>query len=284
MPTPGLSLVGFMTDQQQAVNHLRQTCVPNPPNKDDAALIIDWNAAKVQLGPPFPNSGNPALQPIPLNDPHIQSLLQLPWAPYFQAFLAAGANFQMVEIDPLLAFQHSVDTARTNNHCAALTQPPTRDELFNVCLPPTLSNDDVHFSQAGQSLIVKSRSLNLTMTAQGLLTNLQNVVGVQINWTLPFVHVVRLNGRCYLHNGYHRAYGLRTAGATEMPCIFRDVLDAESVGIRIDGSTFSEALLASANPPTVGHFTQGRAYPVYLRRTMRLIQVNWSQHTMVDDE
>ena len=37
MPTPGLSLVGFMIDQQQALTHLRMQCVT--PDASDAALI-----------------------------------------------------------------------------------------------------------------------------------------------------------------------------------------------------------------------------------------------------
>src|SRR5215472_17557591 len=114
MPTPGLSLVGFMTDQAAAIAHLRNSGIPNPVNKTDQQLIADWTAAKATLGPPTPNAGQPTLTPIPVVDPNIARLMQLPWAPHFQALLALGASFQMVEIDPLLAFQFSVDIARSN--------------------------------------------------------------------------------------------------------------------------------------------------------------------------
>lgn len=283
MATPGLSLVGFMHNQQQAVSHLKIPCVPNPPNKSDTALAADWVAAQARLGAPFANAGQPSLQAIPITDPHIQQLLAVSWAPSIHALLAQGATFQMVEIDPLLAFQFTVDTARAANHCGTLSHPPGRQEALNVGLPLILSIDQIHASQQGQSVILKSRSLNLGLAAQGPMSAMPDVIGIQFAWTLPLIHVVRYNGRCYLHNGYHRAYGMRTAGATTMPCMFRDVPDANAAGIKTDGSTFDEALLTSNNPPTFGHFTQGRASPVELRSAIRILQVNWSQHTVFDE-
>ena len=283
MPTPGLSLVGFLTDQQHALFHLKVSCVPDPANKPDAALIADWQAATAKLGRRIMKAGNPTLIPIPMADPHIQQLMQVPWAPAIAALIQQGATFQMVEIDPLLAYQFSVDRSRSANRCK-VSQPPTRDELLQVCLPLTLSSDQAQVSRIGQAIVIKSRSLNLRMIAEGPIQmppNSPDTIGVQVAWTLPLVHVVRFNGRCYLHNGYHRACGLRRAGATEMPCIFRNVADAVSVGIQPPG-TFDLQLLESANPPTMAHFRR-RAMKVALRATSRVIQINWSEHTMTDE-
>src|SRR5258708_6142220 len=75
VPTPGISMVGFMTDQQQAINHLRTACVP--PVDTDAALIAEWQAAQAQLGAPIPNAGNPNIQPFPAaHQAHVQTLVQ----------------------------------------------------------------------------------------------------------------------------------------------------------------------------------------------------------------
>jgi len=281
--TQGLSLVGFVADQAAAIAHLRNSCVPNPVDKTDAQLVADWDLAKHHLGAPIPNAGNPQMTPIPNSHPNIARLLTLPWAPYFLNLIGLGASFQMVEIDPLLAFQFTVDTERSNGHCGNFGNPPTEQELFDCCLPVELSKDEIHVSQQGQNLVLKSRSLNLTVVAEGPIPNVANTIGLQFNWTLPFVHVVRFNGRCYLHNGYHRAYGVRAAGAMMMPCMFRDVQTADAVGIRADGQTFSEGLLASQNPPTLAHFKVDRALPVMLKRTTRILHVSWSQHTMYDE-
>jgi hypothetical protein len=273
-----------MSSQQQAIGHLRTVCVPTPSTKTDADLTTDWNTARGQISAPFANAGQPALQPIANTDPHIQQLMQVPWSGLFAAHLAQGATFQMVEIEPLLAFQFVVDTTRSASHCATLNTPPTRDQIFNCCLPLTLSNDIVHVSHQGQSIIIKSRSLNLRIMAEGPLQipGVPDVFGILPTWALPFVHVVRLNGRCYLHNGFHRAFGVRMAGATEMPCLFRDVADAGAAGIQPPG-TFDLQLLESGNAPTLGHLSQGRAFDVNLRASMRIIQINWSQHTMFDE-
>jgi hypothetical protein len=280
VPTPGLSLVGFIADQQQALTHLKTPCLPDP-TKSDADLLADWNAARAKLGRSIARAGHPNLQPIPVTDPHIQQLLNAPWAAgYLAHHMAQGASFQMVEIDPLLAYQFTVDAVRSNSHCGTLSRPPTRAELFNVCLPLVTANDAVHISDQGHSFIVKSRSLNLQIAAQGAI---QNMIGIQCSWSLPFVHVTRFNGRCYLHNGYHRALGIRRAGASEMPCFLRDAPDAGAAGIQPPG-TFDLQLLESGNPPTIGHFTRrGRALKVRMRASMRVIQISWSQHTMFDE-
>lgn len=284
MPTLGLSLVGFMQDQQHAISHLRNACVPNPSNKTDQQLIADWSAAKVQLGPPVANAGNPHIQAIPDNNPNLQQLLAGPLGSIVQQFVQEqGASFQMVEIDPLLAFQFTVDKSRSQTHCGSLSSPPSHGELMDACLPVNPQTDPVHFSQKQQSIIFKSRSLNLRLIAEGVMPNPPNVVGIQFGWGLPLVHVVRYNGLCYLHNGYHRAFGVKMAGANEMPCIFRDVGDAEAAGIKGDGNTFEEPLLTSPNPPTMAHFTQGRAYDVDLRATSRILQINWSDHVMAEE-
>jgi hypothetical protein len=284
MATDGLSLVGFMSDPNQALLHLKTACVPEQ-GKSDADLLADWNTARSTLGHVNPRAGVPNLQPIPMNDPYIQQLMQAPWATGFGPLIAQGASFQMVELDPLLAFQFAVDTSRSASHCSPYASTATQDQLLAVCLPQTLSNDPIHVTGQGlpglQSLIIKSRSLNLQIVAQGNL-QLPDALGIQFGWGLPFVHVVRFNGRCYLHNGYHRAVGLRALGATEIPCMFRDVADAPSAGIQPPG-TFDLQLLESASPPTIAHFSNGIAFAVRLRATMRIIQINWSQHTMVDE-
>jgi hypothetical protein len=110
-----------------------------------------------------------------------------------------------------------------------------------------------------------------------------NVFGVQVGWSLPFVHVVKLNNKYILHNGYHRTYGSAVAGVKYVPCLLHDVQDEQSAGIAADGSTFPGATMWSANPPTMAHFAQARAFDVQIRSATRIIQINWSQHTMLDE-
>lgn len=106
-------------------------------------------------------------------------------------------------------------------------------------------------------------------------------VGVQVGAALPLAHVLRIDGRCYLQNGFHRAVGLRAAGAAAMPCLVRDAASPDELGL--GHGTFDRALLESANPPTLGHFTQGRAHPVRLRAMSRIVHVSWAEYLVADE-
>src|SRR5262245_14507681 len=128
MPTPGLSLVGFL-DQQAAITHLRDRCIPADPA--DAALIAIWQAAKAKLGAAIAGAGQPDIQPIPApHDQYIQQLVQMPWLQPLLAGPWQGAEFKLVEIDKLLAYQLFVDTDHSANRCAGLSIPPKLEEML----------------------------------------------------------------------------------------------------------------------------------------------------------
>jgi hypothetical protein len=289
VPTDGLSLVGFVDDRQFALVHLKSACLPN--GKDEAQLTADWESARGNLGPPNPNAGRPAIHYIPADR---QTYLQQP--AMLEALRAyPGAAFMMVEIAPLLAFQLIIDTDLAELHCAGVSTPPTLDELLSLCLP-TSPQSDSHFSFPGEnSFLLKSRTLNLQIQNKGLM-NIQtgrqgpngpelgpvlHIIGAQVGLSPPYVLVSCFNDRYYLSNGYHRVYGAMLRGATEIPCIVREVASAREAGIR-EGSTLSQATLESANPPTLQHY-HGPALPVSLRQKSQVIVVQWNQSVMFDE-
>jgi hypothetical protein len=280
MPTPGLSLVGFL-DEQSAIRHLTEACVP--ASLDPVLLRAEWQTAKATLGAPIPNFGNPGILPIPPGEgPYMQALCAQQWVAEYLAN-APGATFSMVEIDPLLAFQFSVDGARSDQHCAHLQQPPTVHELMNCCLPMATPPEEIRIVHLPSSILLKSRGLNIRLMAHGFFNapGVPNTLGMQFGSALPLVHVARFNGRCYLQNGFHRAVGIRKAGATHIPAVVRDVATPEEVGI--NPGTFPLTLLESADPPTLGHFTQGRALAVQVRAMSRVFNVSWAEYAVPDE-
>jgi hypothetical protein len=285
MPTQGLSLVGFM-DQVHAIAHLKHACVP--ANPADAALIAEWNTAKGMLGAPVANAGHPDIQPLPAAE--TAQVMATPWATHFFAAGGpwAGASLKLVEVKPLLAYQFTVDLDRSQHHCAALGTPPTLAELMARCLPLTWPPERIQSSQlvdvGHQSIIVRSRSLNYRVLNQGVFTQPgahEASVGVVIGTAMPIAHVVRLNGRCYLHNGFHRAVGAGLKKATHIPCLVRDVTTPQEANI--GNNTFPLTLLESGDPPTLAHFIEGRAYPVALRAHSRIVQISWSDHVVPEE-
>jgi hypothetical protein len=282
--TEGKSLVGFM-EQPAAVKYLRQVCAFDG-DQSDARLSHEWQQAKRRLGAePVAGAGRPSIEDIPsAYSTYVEELALEPWlAPKLVGGLA-GAAFKMVEIEPLLAMQFAVDVERSRDLCAALsTTGNDMQQLFALCLPRVPPTPEILHIKGASSMLVTTRNLSLKVVQEGrheigTETGYKLLVGIELSLPVPLLHVVRFEGRCYLHNGFHRAYGARLAGFKHAPCIFRDVDYPEDIGIGND--TFQLGQLRSANPPTVAHFTQGRAYDVRLRSLTRVLQVSWSEYTI----
>ncbi|MGH6726745.1 MAG: hypothetical protein ACREB8_09415 [Pseudolabrys sp.] len=287
MPTAGLSLFAFMT-QQDAVAHLLAHTIP--ANPDVRALIAEWQAAQLRRGAPMP-AGHPDIKDIPAaNQPHIDRLMQQEWMAELLR-RQPSAQFKLVEIDPLLTIHFMADLDRSMAHCNALRQNPSVVDLLPICLPAAYPNEHINVIRLpdGQpkqltvgSLLLTARSLNVRVVDTGFF-QAHNKIGVQFGMPVPLVHVVRFNGRCYLHDGLHRTMGARRMGATHIPCLLRDVQSPADVGLKSDRSTFTLDVLESADAPTVGHFTQGRACEVQLKRFNRVIHVTWAEYAVADE-
>ena len=257
MPRAGLSLFGYM-DQNNALNYLRSWCVPI--DDSDVALIAEWHVARAARGNPTPNAGNPDMQPLSTAHPYVQRVMQSKWAPVFARW--EGMSFQIVEIDPLLAYQIAVETARLDL-CAGLTQLPAIDELLPICLPLAPQSQEIQVSHTPQSIIVRAKSLNVHTTLTGLINS--SFLGIEFGPSLPFVSVARYNNRCYLTNGFHRAVGIRSGGATHAICI-RDVQFVDEIGFRNDRAHLYTKLTRIRGPATLAHFARGRAHAVVCGR------------------
>lgn len=200
---------------------------------------------------------------------------------YAGVFADPSWTLKLVEIAPLLAFQFSIDVTRSNHHCGHLGQAPSLKELLPIALPLAQVHEPISIFQQQQSVILKSKSLNVQALAQGALE--PGLLGLRFGVSLPFAHVVRMNGRCYLHNGFHRTFGALQAGATHLPVVFRDVADPAAAGIRTDWNTFPVELLESAHPPTVANFHGGGSASVPLRAMTRILHVSWADYAIPDE-
>jgi hypothetical protein len=293
--TKGLSLVGAIDQQFQALHHLRLACVPSDPS--DIALISDWNNAKQTFGTSMPRSGLPDIMPISApHDNYIQTLLSQLWVQTaLQINNYQTVEFKLIEIAPLLAYQFIVDNNRSDHHCASLSNPSV-DDLLPICLPliqPTIQSLDPLIDLQPSRIIVKLRNLNARQLRAGVFGYVENgyqttMAGMQIHVALPFVHVVTFNGRYYLHNGYHRAYGAAKAGATHLPCLLRAATSQEDAGIMPEGpgqvwQTFPLRILEGPNPPTLGHFINDRACDVQVRSVSRVLHITWSESALPDE-
>lgn len=281
MPVTALALFGFL-EQVPAASWLRGVCVL--PGQSDSEVLALWQTAKGALGVPTGNAGFPEILPLPPEGVgYVTTLTTQQWVAERLHGIPApkGIDFCLVEIDPLLAYQVHVDQDRSRAHGHGVPAAPTLDQLLSVCLPMAQPSEALRVDQAPGSMMISSKSLNFRTLWQGFAQT--GFLGIHVGVSLPFAHVVRFNGRCYLHNGFHRAVALRGLGATHIPCIFRDVDTPQDAGIGAPGA-FSQQLLESADPPTLFHFTSGRATEVQMKRFHRVLHISWAEYgTTIDD-
>lgn len=289
MAGPGISLVGLL-QRNQGINYLRANCLF--PDMRPAALLPHWQEARHLLNPntgsPVPNPGAPEILDIPAG--HEGHLTAVQASPRFANTVGNLAwRFKLVEIDALLAFQIHVETDRAAGLWAEAGGSSEMGALLRLCLPT-----DVHEIQPGAgcdinpdpastedkgSVIFESINPNMRLLAGGPLgwddTRKVYFAGVGFGEASRLAQVARLGGRCYLKNGYHRAFQMMAEGLTHMPCVLIDLNDVSETGVKTDGSTFERRFLESANPPVCAHYRKG--YEVTVRSRKRLIKLTWSQ-------
>jgi hypothetical protein len=262
MPVAGSSLVGLLPDEV-AMDYLAKHCCYAP----GADLAEELAAARAKLGTRTANRcGEPESKPLPASEAAHEAAVRA--TARFGQFTAA-CEFRIVEIAPLLACQVHV----------TLNAHEDSDPL-NLCLPITINDPTVgSWSQGGEdfgSLLLTCDDLNFRVLKGGASASTPGeglvLVGAGLGVGAPFVQVLRWKDRCYLANGFHRAYKLMMGGATEMPCLFRDIDDPDPAKII---QPFGEHLQAADPPATIGDFALG--YEVPIRKTRREVSVNWSQ-------
>jgi hypothetical protein len=276
MAIDALALVGFM-DQRVALEWLAGRC--EPPIPAPAVLLSRWHEAKKKRGKPMPQAGCPKYRDIPPE--HTPYTEQVKQSPRYEATVGSmTTTFKIVELAPLLAFQFHVEIDRATRICSALSKPPPMKELLELCLP--LGVRDIQIEEPvlrPDSVVVKATDSAFRPIRSGVVGNIVDeklhAVGVLLGEASPLVQVVKYEDRCYLKNGYHRAYGLRMAEQTEMPCLFLETDDPACIEIPPQGA-FSLGLLRSNHPPTCGHFTEELAWPVRVRELMRAYRITWT--------
>src|SRR5437899_2009281 len=106
MPAPGLSLVGFMTEEE-GVNYLISSC--DCGTEDPTAMFA---AAQANLGAPIDNAGQPEILDIPeeFND-YLEGVQRNPR--FAQTVEPLTWAFKLIEADPLISFQFHIFTERS---------------------------------------------------------------------------------------------------------------------------------------------------------------------------
>jgi len=286
MPRPGLSLLGFM-DQQQATAYLQKWAILPEQDRSPQGMSRIWKVARSQLGKPFSRPGKPQIQP--LADKHFPYLEEVTKNPLFQLIIRPYQRygFMLVEIDALLAFQFHILTDKSSQFGTTINQSPSVEEMLEICLPRNFTYPDYQTLLTTNGVTIRAQDLNLMVLEHGKLQKFpegQLLIAGAVFGSSPFVQVIQANGRCYLNNGFHRSYALAKAGATHIPCLLLQTNNFAQIGAIGAGATFDKSILESAVPPTVSYYTHNRAYQLNLKHFKRIINVLWNQYEIEVDE
>jgi hypothetical protein len=277
-----LSLLGFM-DDALANSYLTKICLLADSS---GGALKNRDTAKGRLGPPIANAGHPEIRSIPVEHRHhLNGVESNPR--YKDTIEEFKFDFGLVEIAPLLAFQFHVETERAGNLKGRIGATHTLPELLALCLPHEVEPIQYRLSLQPTSLMIVSNNLNLRPMKVGIRDHPEQpaltIAGVLFGPASPLVQVMRVDGRCYLRNGFHRAYLLQKLGVTHIPAVVLEGNDFSQVGAAGGEATFGRAILESDNPPTCSHLTADRAYKVRLRPSKRYITVTWTDYVMPEE-
>lgn len=290
MPIQALSIFACLPDAQ-ALNYL-QTQYGFTRQVSLGKLA----QAKRKYGKPMPRAGHPEIQDIPSE--YTTYLERVKSNPRFIQTTGNGNiayAFKLVEIDPLLAFQLHVSLEHAQEKVGLIETETTMEQILQECLP--ISVDDTNIPIGGITWHQEEgKCTGATLSFPGLNTRLLGVPqiipvpqqkllmlgGLFMGVGSPLVQIAQFEGRCFLKNGYHRAYRLRMAGITHIPAILLEAKTLDDVGLTQPGF-LPMSVMKSSNPPTVGHFTNDRAYGVQTKRVKRSIHFSWRE-TWDDDE
>ncbi len=273
MPVRGLSVFGFW-EADVAASYLNSTTWPG--DATPAGLRAAWSAARARLGAPIERAGDPEISEVPSGLKDLADAVRADnLFGAFQRDYGGRCSLNMVEIGPLLAIQPHVewkpDDAVTGRGRA----------LFERCLPLFVPPAEFRVDPAvsGLAAYIRHTSFNLDTgpVALGVVPAGQPMAGATVFG--PIIHmrpawtqVMRIDGRAYLRNGFHRASQFLRAGFTHMAAI---VIEADHDS-QLQISGFGQDIMRSDNPPTMAHFAPERATEVQLKQMTKLISVSWA--------
>ena len=224
--------------------HYVQSHARDPVARD--ALVERWQQARARLTlldrleagaadhPQIANLG-PRYEPL---------LLEFFKSPLVRrSFNTLPSDIVLVPLDQLVVYQKHIDLEHVRRLRHRLGRELDEASVFRICLPSEPSRPPVTWSgtRRGQFVFVSpSNDLRFLgasavqpeqLVGQGSHGTLVGMVGVAVGFGSNFLNAFHAAGRLILNNGSHRAYALREAGVTHVPCVTQQIAGLEELGL-----------------------------------------------------
>ncbi len=181
-------------------------------------------------------------------------------------YALAPVSIEWIELDRLVVHQMHINLAFAGELAAEIGESPSPARIFEFALPSEKRRDPpVSAGRVGEaSWIFKSVSNDLRILGAELLEPAQVtgfdgvgvpslIVALSIGYGSNYLSALSVGGRLVLQNGSHRAYALRAAGLTHVPCLVQHVSRHEELRAIVgDGHPLmapGENILTTPRPP-----------------------------------
>ncbi len=111
----------------------------------------------------------------------------------------------------------------------------------------------------------------------------KQAVAITVGFGARHLNAVRLGKRMVLNNGYHRAFALRSAGFTHVPCVVQSIAHPEELAFAGGSSLIDnfDDIFKSARPPLFKDFFDPELTTrIRMPRTRKQIQITVSVETI----
>jgi hypothetical protein len=168
----------------------------------------------------------------------------------------------IVELDRLVVHQKAIDLGQIERLDPLIGNSPTEEDIFRICFPIDRSLDPPFVEQQrgnGCTFLSPSndfRYLDATLVHPSAVSGIDvpgapvAMIVVAVGYGINVFAAARIEGRLVLTNGSHRAYALRNAGITHVPCLIQEVTrrdELEIIGVQ-ELLTRPDAYLTAPRP------------------------------------
>jgi hypothetical protein len=208
-----------------------------------------------------------------------------------RTFAVVPIDVAMVELDRMVVFQKHVDVAYVRQLQQLLGTNPTPEEILSFCLPVDRRYDPpVQIARLAQNAWVLTSPSNDFRALEPVLLDPAQVptlattgaptalVALVVGYGSNYLTAIDVEGRILLQNGSHRAYALRDAGHTHVPCLIQRASRREELEVILGGehevNRKPELFLEAARPPLLkDYFDPQLRMIVHVPRTVRQLRV-----------
>ena len=219
---------------------------------------------------------------------------------HFKAmFDTVPVHFEMVELDRLIVCQNEIADVYSDTVVQSLGAKPSDEALFRFCmsldrvLPPVtikrISAELYHFISPATDL----RAHDVALLPPADLASVNSIgpvaaaLGLIVGFTPNYLSAIRSDKRLLLHNGYHRAYALRSLGITHAPCIVETVTRTNELNIIANSNVSSDPsfYFRAARPPMLRDFFNPKLRKLLRARAMEtIVEVKFSMTDLTSTE